>query len=277
MNHIQIKSELIEKLIDISIEAGDAILGFYNSEIDVQVKSDSSPLTKADLESNSIIVKRLKSLTPDIPILSEEAADISFEVRSKWNEYWLIDPLDGTKEFINKNGEFTVNIALIRDHEPVFGLIHLPVKKHTYWGCEDKGSFFLDQRNNIKKINVSNNTDHPIRIATSRSHPSEEMTDLLNKINNYKLLEVGSSLKFCLIASGTVDIYPRLGPTSEWDIAAGHAIVIYAGGYIVGIDGMPITYNSSEDLINPEFIVSNNKVNADALLKMIIDKENKST
>lgn len=258
MNHIQINSELIEQLIDISIEAGDAILGFYNSEIDIQVKSDSSPLTKADIESNSIIVKRLKTLIHNIPILSEEEADIPFDIRSKWNEYWLIDPLDGTKEFINKNGEFTVNIALIRDHKPVFGLIHLPVKKDTYWGCEHKGSFVLDKKNNTKKITVSKNINEPIRIAASRSHPSDKLNNLLNKIKNYKLLEVGSSLKFCLIASGKADMYPRFGPTSEWDIAAGHAIVKFAGGNIMTIKQEELTYNQKESLLNPEFIVSNN-------------------
>jgi len=269
MGHIQIKTELIEQLIDISIEAGDAILEFYNSEIDVQVKFDSSPLTKADLESNSIIVKRLKTLMPNIPILSEEEADISFDVRSKWNEYWLVDPLDGTKEFINKNGEFTVNIALIRDHKPIFGLIHLPVKKHTYWGCEDKGSFFLDQANNTRKINVSKNTNDPIRIAASRSHPSEELTNLLDKIKNYKLLEVGSSLKFCLIASGEADIYPRFGPTSEWDTAAGEAIARFAGGSMVDFENNNIIYNKGENLINPYFLVTTHQKLANKLLRLI--------
>ena len=263
MGHIQIKTELIEQLIDLSIKAGDAILGFYNSKIDVQVKSDSSPLTKADLESNSIIVKRLKSLTPDIPILSEEAADISFDVRSKWNEYWLIDPLDGTKEFINKNGEFTVNIALIRDHEPVFGLIHLPVKKHTYWGCENKGSFFIDKERNTRKINVSKNTNNPIRVAASRSHPSVELTNLLYKIENYKVLEVGSSLKFCLIASGEADIYPRFGPTSEWDTAAGQAILNYAGGSVIQMNGKPLCYNKKRSLLNENFIATSSNQNQD--------------
>ena len=269
MNHIQIKSELIEQLIDISIEAGDAILGIYDSEIDVQVKSDSSPLTKADLESNSIIVKRLKNLIPNIPILSEEEAEISFDVRTKWNEYWLIDPLDGTKEFINKNGEFTVNIALIRDHKPVFGLIHLPVKKYTYWGCEHKGSFVLDKGNNTKKIKVSKNMSEPIRIAVSRSHPSYKLTNLLDKIENYKLLKVGSSLKFCLIASGEADIYPRFGPTSEWDTAAGEAIARFAGGSMVDFENNNIIYNKGENLINPYFLVTTHQKLANKLLKLI--------
>jgi len=269
MNHIQIKSELIEQLIDISIEAGDAILGFYNTEIDVRIKSDSSPLTKADLKSNNIIVKRLKALTPNIPILSEEEAAISFDVRSKWNEYWLIDPLDGTKEFINKNGEFTVNIALIRNHKPIFGLIHLPVKKHTYWGCDDKGSFFLDQGNNIKKIKVSKNINDPIRIVASRSHPSDGLNNLLDKINNHKLLNVGSSLKFCLIASGKLDVYPRFGPTSEWDIAAGHAIVKSAGGSILDLDGSVIKYNKKKSYINKDFVASNSLLLTKKILGLI--------
>ena len=272
MEYIQIKPELIEQLIDISIEAGDAILGFYNSKIDVQVKSDNSPLTKADLESNSIIVKRLKNLTPNIPILSEEEAHISFDVRSKWNEYWLIDPLDGTKEFINKNGEFTVNIALIRDHKPVFGLIHLPVKKNTYWGCEHKGSFFLDKGNNTKKIKVSNNISKPIRIAASRSHPSDKLTTLLDKIENYKLLKVGSSLKFCLIASGEADIYPRFGPTCEWDTAAGEAIAKFAGATVVDLNNKDLNYNSKNSYINPPFLSTSSKKLALELIKKIQNK-----
>ena len=269
MGDFQIKPELIEQLIDISIEAGDAILGFYNSKIDVQVKSDNSPLTNADLESNSIIVKRLKNLTPNIPILSEEEAHISFDVRSKWNEYWLIDPLDGTKEFINKNGDFTVNIALISNHKPVFGLIHLPVKKDTYWGCEHKGSFFLDKGNNTKKIKVSKNMSAPIRIVASRSHPSDKLTNLLDKIENYKLLKIGSSLKFCLIASGEADIYPRFGPTSEWDTAAGEAIAKIAGAIIVDLKNQPLNYNSRDKYINPYFIVVNNESNKEKILSIL--------
>jgi len=279
MDHIQIKSELIEQLIEISKEAGKAILEVYNTDFDYEIKKDLSPLTTADTLSNNIICKRLKALTPEIPILSEENSDIPFSVRSQWSQYWLVDPLDGTKEFINRNGEFTTNIALIYENRPIFGMVHVPASNEIFWGSNEIGAYHLsgDSLSNKKKISVSQDIKDNLRIAASRSHPSDELNNLLDRIENYKLLNVGSSLKLCLIASGTVDIYPRLGPTSEWDIAAGHAIVIYAGGYIVGIDGMPITYNSREDLINPEFIVSNNKVNADALLKMITDKENKST
>ena len=259
MEDIQIKSELIEQLIEISKDAGKAIMEVYNSNFGHQIKEDLSPLTKADTLSNNIICEKLKVITPDIPILSEENSDIPFNIRSSWEQYWLVDPLDGTKEFIKKNGEFTVNIALIRDHKPVFGLIHLPVKKHTYWGYDDEGSFFLDQENNIKKISVSKNINDPIRIVASRSHPSDELNNLLGKIKNYKLLNVGSSLKFCLIASGELDIYPRFGPTSEWDIAAGHAIVNCAGGHIQTFDGNNIQYNMKDNLINPYFIVSNSK------------------
>ena len=269
MDYIQIKSGLIEQLIGISKEAGKAILEVYNSDFDYQVKEDSSPLTKADTLSNNIICKGLQRITPEIPILSEENSNIPFGIRTSWEHYWLVDPLDGTKEFIKKNGEFTTNIALIRDQKPIFGLIHLPVKKHTYWGCEDKGSFFLDRTNNIRKINVSTNNDDPIRIAASRSHPSEELTDLLDKIKNYKLLEVGSSLKFCLIASGEADIYPRFGPTSEWDTAAGEAIARFAGGSIVDFENNNIIYNKGENLINPYFLVATHQKLANKLLRLI--------
>jgi 3'(2'), 5'-bisphosphate nucleotidase len=269
MNHIQIKSELIEQLIDISTEAGDAILGFYNSKIDVQVKSDSSPLTKADLESNSIIVKRLKSLTPDIPILSEEEADISFDVRSKWNEYWLIDPLDGTKEFINKNGEFTVNIALIKNNKPVLGIIHIPVKKQTFWGIKDEGSYMMHDNCDPIKISVSKKTEGKIRIITSRSHPNKGLEKILNNIKDYEIIKKGSSIKFCLIATGDADIYPRLGPTSEWDTAAGEAIAMYAGGSMKKVDGSLMTYNKKKNLKNENFIVAKNEELVDLFLSLI--------
>ena len=269
MPPISLSQEFIKKIIKVSKNAGDAIMDIYESEFDVNIKSDQSPLTKADILSNKIICQSLKKITPDVPILSEESSNIPYHERSKWNQYWLIDPLDGTKEFIKKNGEFTTNIALIRDHKPIFGLIHLPVKKHTYWGCEDKGSFFLDRTNNIRKINVSTNNDDPIRIAASRSHPSEELTNLLDKIKNYKLLEVGSSLKFCLIASGEADIYPRFGPTSEWDTAAGEAIARFAGGSIVDFENNNIIYNKGENLINPYFLVATHQKLANKLLRLI--------
>tara|TARA_B100001750_G_scaffold223195_1_gene213234 strand:+ start:560 stop:1357 length:798 start_codon:yes stop_codon:yes gene_type:complete len=256
MDHIQTKSELIEQLIEISKEAGKAILEVYNTDFDHQIKEDLSPLTNADTLSHNIIYERLKVLTPDIPILSEENSDIPFGIRSTWNEYWLIDPLDGTKEFINKNDEFTVNIALVRKHKPILGLIYIPVIKHTYWGSEDFGSFFIDADNKIKKIEVSKKMDNCMKIAVSRSHPSKELNSFLINIKNFKLLKVGSSIKFCMIASGAADLYPRFGPTSEWDTAAGHAILKYAGGRIITLNKNELEYNKKDSYLNKSFIAS---------------------
>jgi len=256
MEDIQIKSELIEQLIEISKDAGKAILEVYNSNFGHQIKEDLSPLTKADTLSNNIICERLKVITPDIPILSEENSDIPFNIRSSWEQYWLVDPLDGTKEFIKKNGEFTVNIALIENNTPIFGIIHLPVTNETYWGSSTKGSFYIKGNNQKTKLCVENKIRSQVRIVASRSHPSKMLDTLLEEIGEYKIITKGSSLKFCLIAKGQADIYPRLGPTSEWDIAAGHAIVKFAGGSLVTIDREPMQYNLTENNLNPYFVVA---------------------
>ena len=256
MEDIQIKSELIEQLIEISKDAGKAIMEVYNSNFRHQIKEDLSPLTKADTLSNNIICEKLKVITPDIPILSEENSDIPFNIRSSWEQYWLVDPLDGTKEFIKKNGEFTVNIALIENNTPIFGIIHLPVTNETYWGSSTKGSFYIKGNNQKTKLCVENNIRSQVRIVASRSHPSKMLDTLLEEIGEYKIITKGSSLKFCLIAKGQADIYPRLGPTSEWDIAAGHAIVKFAGGSLLTIDGESMQYNLTENNLNPYFVVA---------------------
>ena len=250
------KSDLIEQLIEISKDAGKAILEVYNSNFDHQIKEDLSPLTKADTLSNNIICERLKVITPDIPILSEENSDIPFNIRSSWEQYWLVDPLDGTKEFIKKNGEFTVNIALIENNTPIFGIIHLPVTNETYWGSSTKGSFYIKGNNQKTKLCVEKKIRNQVRIVASRSHPSKMLDTLLEEIGEYKIITKGSSLKFCLIAKGQADIYPRLGPTSEWDIAAGHAIVKFAGGSLLTIDGESMQYNLTENNLNPYFVVA---------------------
>jgi len=254
MEDLQIKSDLIEQLIEISKEAGEAILKVYNTDFGYQIKEDLSPLTKADTLSNHIICERLKALTPDIPILSEENSNIPFNIRSLWKQYWLVDPLDGTKEFIKQNGEFTVNIALINNNKPILGVIYLPVKNQVFYGGENYGSYCINNKLQENKIHVSRNDHSPLRIVSSRSHPSKELKTLLEKIENYQIISRGSSLKFCLIASGEADIYPRLSPTSEWDIAAGEAIVRFAGGKLISFDGRPIEYNKKETFINPSFI-----------------------
>ena len=266
MGHIQIKSELIEQLIEISKEAGKAILEVYNTNFDYQIKEDLSPLTKADTISHNIICERLKVLTPDIPILSEENSDIPFNIRSLWKQYWLVDPLDGTKEFIKRNGEFTVNIALINNNEPVFGIIYIPVTNHLFWGSKVHGAYEIKNGMNQRKIHVS--TKNTKKVAASRSHSNTEINNFLEKLDTYTIVNMGSSLKFCLIANGEIDIYPRLGSTSEWDIAAGEVILRSAGGCIIDLEGKNILYNK-KNIINPSFIAASNLNIAEEILDLI--------
>jgi len=265
---MQIKIGLIKQIIEISKMAGKAIMRIYETDFKVIVKNDESPLTQADLASNEIICNSLREITPTIPILSEESSEISFTERSKWDEYWLIDPLDGTKEFIKRNGEFTVNIAFIKNKNPILGIIFVPVTGEIYWGCRDFGSFYQDN-NFSEKITVSNNQSASTKIVSSRSHVSPETKELLNKIGDYELINKGSSLKLCLVARGLADVYPRLGPTCEWDIAAGHAIVSNAGGVLMNISGEKIQYNKKEDYLNPYFIAASNKTIAKKYISLI--------
>ena len=216
--------DLLEPITDLAIEAGNAILAVYATDFDVESKSDESPLTQADLASHNCIVAGLAALTPDIPIISEEDGLPGFDVRGQWSRYWLIDPLDGTKEFVNRNGEFTVNIALIDNHRPVFGVVHVPVQDKTYIGCEGRGSE-LRADGETKSITVGANSSQPVRIVGSRSHRGTSLDAFLAKLGDHDMVAMGSSLKFCTVAEGNADIYPRLGLTSEWDTAAAQAVV----------------------------------------------------
>ena len=244
-----------EAIAEIAADAGKAILGIYEEDFEVIQKEDASPLTKADLAANRIICECLARLTPDIPILSEESSEIAYEARSDWTQHWLVDPLDGTKEFINRNGEFTVNIALIRQHNPVLGVVHVPVSGITYTGLVGKWASRHDAGGNMDHIRVRKPCADPVIVVGSRSHANPRLQEFLGRIGNYELVSMGSSLKFCLLAEGKADFYPRLGPTSEWDTAAAHAVVLAAGGRIVTLDGKPLRYNTSESLLNPEFLV----------------------
>ena len=253
---------------EIAQDAGLAILQIYNSDFDYKLKKDFSPITEADNISHKIITERLKILTPKIPIISEENSEVPYEIRSRWEKYWLVDPLDGTKEFIKKNGDFTVNVALIHNNTPIFGVIHIPVTNETYWGSKINGSFYSNSNNDIKQIRVSKKKNKRIRLVASRSHPSKMLNKLLEKIVDYEILKVGSSIKFCHIASGQAECYPRFGPTSEWDIAAGEAIVSFAGGNVITSAGDLINYNAKEDYLNPNFIVSNGKIISERILSI---------
>jgi 3'(2'), 5'-bisphosphate nucleotidase len=244
-----------EAIAEIAVDAGKAILEIYKQDFEVTQKADASPLTQADLASHHIICDALARLTPDIPVLSEESSEIGYNARADWQQYWLVDPLDGTREFINRNGEFTVNIALIRHHNPILGVVHVPVSGVTYTGLVGKWASKHDADGVMKHITIRKPCADPPVVVGSRSHANPRLTGFLNKMGAYDLVSMGSSLKFCLLAEGEADFYPRLGPTSEWDTAAAHAVVLAAGGQIITLDGKPLRYNLKESLLNPEFLV----------------------
>ena len=247
--------QFIEPVVELAIEAGDAILEVYATDFDVQEKDDSSPLTQADMASNRRIEQGLQVLTPNIPVLSEESGLPTFAERSQWEKYWLVDPLDGTKEFVNRNGEFTVNIALIEKNRPVFGVVHIPVNNKTYLGCARYGAELRSAGADPVKISVAEKSAEPVRVVGSRSHGGSSLDGFLENLGAYEMRPMGSSLKFCLVAEGAADIYPRLGPTSEWDTAAAQAVVEQAGGSVVMLDGKPLSYNCKSDILNPHFLV----------------------
>ena len=257
-------NKLLLDVFNVSIEAGKEILNFYHNDIEVTHKEDLSPLTKADLASNKIILESLTKLNINIPILSEESL-VDWSIRKNWKKYWLVDPLDGTKEFIKKNGEFTVNIALIENNRPILGVIYAPASNELYFAKKNFGSYKiltskqLNTLDNAKKISIKINKTNKVKIIGSRSHSNPILQKWVSKnFNDFQILQKGSSLKFCLIAEGFADIYPRFGPTSEWDIAAGHIILEEAGGKLKSIDNKEILYNEKEDILNPNFFAYNN-------------------
>ncbi len=261
---------LIQPLLQIAREAGDAIMTIYQQDDHgIQEKADNSPLTLADLAAHRIIEQGLNNLTPDIPQLSEESAEIPFSERSQWQRYWLIDPLDGTKEFIRRNDEFTVNIALIEDHQPVMGVICLPVSGICYFGSRDGGAW-KQKRDKAPAMIQTRPHNSPLKVLASRRHKTDKETPVLERLteqfgplqkDNY-----GSSLKMCVIAEGLADIYPRLYPTCEWDTAAAQAVVEAAGGQILDSQLQPLRYNTRESLINPDFFVIGDKAFPTTLL-----------
>ena len=251
-------NKLIQPVIDIAAKAGERILEIYTTEFSVETKDDKSPLTAADKASHETIVAALEALTPDIPVLSEESTAISWAERSAWPEYWLIDPLDGTKEFIKRNGEFTVNIALIQGNTAVLGVVLVPVNNRCFYGYQGGGAFERTPEGDIRAIQVTADTQSPLRVVGSRSHRGESLDAYLNRLGEHVMVPMGSSLKLCLVANGEADIYPRLGLTSEWDTAAAQAVVECAGGKVVQLDGQPLLYNAKENILNPFFLVYGN-------------------
>ena len=256
----------IQKINFIAKKAGDEIMKIYQQDFEVDYKKDNSPLTKADIKSNEIITESLKDLYPEIPILSEENKEVPYNIRKNWEYFWLIDPLDGTKEFVKKNGEFTVNIALIHKNTPVLGIIYVPVLEILYYAKKEKGAFKKEKNKKPQRLPIykhaNNNT---LKVIVSKSHYNQETKDFVNNLKNqYKktieFIRIGSSLKLCLIAEGKADIYPRLAPTMEWDIAAGQAIVEQAGGEVVEFKTKtPLKYNK-QNLLNSYFVTKGNNM-----------------
>lgn len=255
MAHPSPASELLASVEAIAQRAGREILEVYSTDFQSRTKADESPLTEADLRSHRLIVDALRQLSPSLPVLSEESAAIPFAERSTWSRYWLVDPLDGTKEFVSRNGEFTVNIALIAGHRPELGVVHIPVADTTYSGIPGVGAWRETGGRGRMSIAVRRLAKPPLRVVGSRSHGNSAMGKALDALGPHELKPAGSSIKLCLVADGSADLYPRLGPTSEWDIAAGQAVVEAAGGQVVRLaDGLALAYNTKADILNPEFL-----------------------
>lgn len=262
-------NKLLQIIISASIEAGKEILSIYSTDFEVEYKDDESPLTLADKKANDVIMRYLGKT--GIPVLSEEGRSIPYDERKDWNELWIVDPLDGTKEFVKKNDEFTVNIALIKNNKPVMGVVYAPVLDELFFGDEEVGAFKLenasDKINDIEKIfDLASQLPLDIPksyygVVASRSHLTPETTDYIDDVrkkhDNIEIVSKGSSLKICMVAEGTADVYPRFAPTSEWDTAAGHAVVLASGGRIVQAKNpeYEVVYNK-EDILNPWFIVT---------------------
>ena len=248
-------AELLERVAGIARSAGREILEVYTSGVlAATAKADDSPLTAGDIRSHRLIVQCLGELAPELPVLSEESAPGGYAARAQWRRYWLVDPLDGTREFLSRNGEFTVNIALIEGHTPVLGVVHVPVTDTTYCGLAGEGAWRQRAATGAQPIRVASHSGTPLRVVGSRSHRGDSLDGFLGRVGPHELLAIGSSLKFCLVAEGAADIYPRLGPTSEWDTAAAHAVLLAAGGAVSTLDGSPLEYNTRESLLNPFFV-----------------------
>jgi len=250
----------VEHILDIAYEAGKAILKIYESEdLGIETKGDDSPLTKADQAANVIICDGLAKLTPDIPIISEENKEIPFAERKDAAYIWMVDPLDGTKEFIKRNGEFTVNIALIHNQKSIAGIVYAPVPDLMYYAIKDEGAYLIDHNEVISLSTKSyHRSDSQLRVVCSRSHLNDGTKSFVDKFNNPELIAKGSSLKFLIIAEGGAELYPRLAPTMEWDTAAAHIILTESGGSMYQPDGSPVFYNK-ENLLNPYFIATANE------------------
>jgi 3'(2'), 5'-bisphosphate nucleotidase len=266
-------SQLLGPVIDCAAEAGRKIMQVYTTDFAVTHKDDLTPLTHADLAAHQTICEGLRRLTPDLPMLSEESAHIPFGERAAWRRYWLIDPLDGTREFIKRNGEFTVNIALIDEQHPVLGVVYAPVTGLCYFASRGHGAYkqvpdalpqaihtrrYMGGRCDVQgSTNVAGDRmPGATVVAASRSHSGDSLRGFLARLGDHEILSIGSSLKSCLVAEGRADVYPRLGPTSEWDTAAAQCVVEEAGGRVTDTAMQTLRYNTKPELLNPYFFVS---------------------
>lgn len=251
-------SNLLPQVIDIARSSGQVILDIYQrGQFEKQIKQDNTPVTSADLAAHKLVVSRLSELTPDIPVLSEEAADIPLAERSQWQRYWLVDPLDGTQEFIARSGDFATIIALVDSHRPVMGVVYAPVSGVVYYAYQGKGAWKTTPEGETVRISTHKHElpTQSIAVAISRRQNIRAITSRLDPALNYDLVPLGSAaLKACLVAEGAVDCYLRLGPTGEWDTAATQCIVEEAGGRILNTHLTPLSYNERDTLENPNFI-----------------------
>lgn len=252
----------LPQVIAIAKAAGMAIMQVYSTEFSIVKKEDNSPLTQADLAAHHVILHALHALTPDIPVISEEAEIAPYNIRQDWQRFWLIDPLDGTREFVKRNGEFTVNIALIEQHEPVLGVVYAPASEQLYFAAVNHGAYKQLKSEQPQSIHTKPFDIQQLVVAGSRSHSDEKIQQFLQNIARDhgvvpELLSMGSSLKICLVAEGVADVYPRLGPTFEWDTAAAHCVLREAGGDIVDVSHTRLRYNLQNSLLNPFFFATN--------------------
>lgn len=252
--------QLMQDVVRLASAAGDAILPFWRADIAVTNKADDSPVTAADLAAHRVIAEGLQALAPQIPVLSEEDCNIPFETRAAWQRWWLVDPLDGTKEFIAGSQEFTVNIALIERGEVVFGVVAMPTNGRCYFGGRELGAWRAEREGGAQSIQVRDvpppGTNFTVVASRRHSSPQQEalLAGLSGAVGELELANIGSSLKFCLLAEGSADCYPRLAPTSQWDTAAAQGVLEGAGGEVIGLDGLPFRYPARESLLNPFFL-----------------------
>jgi len=255
LTHTLSMKALLDHVVELSRQAGSAIMEIYQGPaFHVTQKDDKSPLTAADLASHRAIVAGLQNLTPEWPVLSEESEHTPYETRREWHTFWLVDPLDGTKEFLKRNGEFTVNIALVEENAPILGVVYAPASGKMYFAARGVGAFKQENSETLP-IRVQRGPGGSTRVIVSRSHGSDETELYTRQYGQCEFVPMGSSLKFCLVAEGVADVYPRSGPTMEWDTAAAHCILALAGGTVTAADGQRLVYNKPS-LLNPGFLAS---------------------